>query len=487
MQWKSTLSTLSSMDSAWVALGLFEGQSVPNDWPSADLIASLQTSGDFACTIGETLPLFGAAGGTRSILLFGLGRKQAFHAGTAYQAGVAISKRLSSKPRSSLAVALPSSEAEMISSMAAGLVVGTVGPGLRKLEKSRHPFEMVEFIQVEEGDPVVIIKAIQEGRLTGEGINLARELVNLPPADKTPEIFADFAAKIALDNELECEVWDRSRLSAERFGGVLAVASGSDHDPRFVQMRYRGAGEGHPVVSLVGKGVTFDSGGLSLKPSASMEDMKCDMAGAATVLATIQIAAKLELPVNVDASFALTENMTGGRAMKLGDVITMRNGLTVEVLNTDAEGRLILADVLSYVTESRPALVVDLATLTGACMVALGNKVAGLFANSESSASAVLEACRWSGERAWRMPMDDDYGDLIKSKVAEIKNVGGKWGGAITAAKFLQRFVGDSSWAHLDIAGPSWADEESSTRDAGGTGCFVRTLVTLLKQTSSRA
>jgi leucyl aminopeptidase len=205
------------------------------------------------------------------------------------------------------------------------------------------------------------------------------------------------------------------------------------------------------------------------------------MAGAAAVLAATRAIARLKLPVNVDATFALTENMTGGRAMKLGDVLTIRNGLTVEVLNTDAEGRLVLADVLSLAVEQSPARIVELATLTGACMVALGTRIAGLFSNNDALAAEVLDACKSTGERAWRMPLDDDFDDAIKSKVAEIKNTGGKWGGAITAAKFLEHFVGETPWIHLDIAGPSWADSESATRDAGGTGCFVRTLVTLLE------
>jgi leucyl aminopeptidase len=205
------------------------------------------------------------------------------------------------------------------------------------------------------------------------------------------------------------------------------------------------------------------------------------------VLATLQALARLGLPVNVIGYAALTENMTGGKAMKLGDVLTLRNGKTVEVLNTDAEGRLILADVLSLAVEDRPGRLIDLATLTGACMVALGTKVAGLFSNDDTFCQDVLAACRATGERAWRLPLDDDYKEQLKSSVADLKNVGGKYGGAITAAKFLETFVGSTPWVHLDIAGPSWADSDSPTRDPGGTGCFVRTLVTLIDTTPSAA
>jgi leucyl aminopeptidase len=210
-----------------------------------------------------------------------------------------------------------------------------------------------------------------------------------------------------------------------------------------------------------------------------MEDMKCDMTGAAVVLATMQAVARLKLPVNLVGLLALAENMTGGRAMKLGDVLTIRDGKTVEVLNTDAEGRLILADALSFGVESKPGRILDLATLTGACMVALGTRMAGLFTNDEPFAEAVLAACQRTGERAWRLPLDDDFKEGLKSQVADLKNVGGKWGGAVTAAKFLEQFVDQVPWVHLDIAGPSWVDSDGATRDAGGTGCFVRTLVAL--------
>jgi leucyl aminopeptidase len=260
----------------------------------------------------------------------------------------------------------------------------------------------------------------------------------------------------------------------------LGVAAGSSEPPAFVQLAYRHGGNS-PTLALVGKGVTFDSGGLSLKPSASMEDMKADMTGAAVVLATLQAAAQLGLKRNLMGYLALTENMTGGRAMKLGDVLIMRNGKTVEVLNTDAEGRLILADALSYAAEQKPARILNLATLTGACVVALGQKVAGLFSNDDPFAADLLVAATRTGERAWRMPLDDDYKELLKSDVADLKNVGGKWAGAISAAKFLQEFVDDTPWIHLDIAGPSWSEKETATQDSGATGCFVRTLVSMLE------
>jgi len=213
--------------------------------------------------------------------------------------------------------------------------------------------------------------------------------------------------------------------------------------------------------------------------------MKSDMTGAAVVLGTMSAVAQLGLKVNIVGYLAITENMVNGKAMRLGDVLTIRNGKTVEVLNTDAEGRLILADALSYAAEQKPAAILDLATLTGACIVALGTKVAGLFSNDEKFANDVASASKATGERTWRMPLDDDFQDLIKSNVADLKNVGGKWAGAVTASKFLQQFVDGNPWVHLDIAGPSWSDSESATRDAGGTGCFVRTLVKLIESSTN--
>ena len=480
----ASASPLSSLDAAWIAVGLFEGDAATTPPVVPDLIARLVASKDLTGSLGEVAPLFGVAPEGRSFLVFGLGKSSDYQPGAAFTAGVAISKRLSTKPRPSLAVACPPGDAKTVSALVEGLIVGTVGPGLHKAEPNRHPFGLLTIVAGEADRlPKEFAAAVQRGQVVGAAVNLARDLVNTPPAEKTPAIFAEKAATLARAAGIEVEVWDKERLHAERFGGVLAVALGSDHDPRFVRLRYRNGGDA-PVTAFVGKGVTFDSGGLSLKPSSSMEDMKCDMAGAAAVLAATLAVARLELPVNLDATFALTENMTGGRAMKLGDVLTIRNGLTVEVLNTDAEGRLVLADVLSLAVEQKPARIIDLATLTGACLVALGNRIAGLFSNNDALSAALQDACKITGERAWRLPLDDDFADAIKSKVAEIKNTGNKWGGAITAAKFLQRFVGETPWVHLDIAGPSWSDDDSPTRDAGGTGCFVRTLVALLEQSS---
>ncbi len=479
------------VEAEWLALGVFEGDAEPPDavrgTPLGDLLAPLLAAKEVPAEPGATTPLFGVAGLTAgAVVVFGLGPRDKFSAGEAFTAGVAVARRLSGKARGVVAVVVPEAAdpAGVASALTEGLVVGVRGPDLRKSEPARHPFETLRVVLPADGrgdaDPVALEQAVRRGTIVGESVNLARDLANTPPAEKAPARLAARARAVAASAGVGVEVWDRGRIEAERFGGLIGVAAGSDEPPAFVTLDYRRGGDG-PTLALVGKGVTFDSGGLSLKPSASMEDMKADMTGAAVVLATVSAVARLGLPVNLRGYLVLTENMTGGKALKLGDVLTMRNGKTVEVLNTDAEGRLILADALSYAAEAKPDRMLDLATLTGACVVALGTKVAGLFANDDPLAQDVLDACRKTGERAWRLPLDADYLEPMKSRVADLKNVGEKWGGAITAAKFLEQFVGETPWVHLDIAGPSWADTDSATRDAGGTGCFVRTLVALVE------
>ena len=479
---------LASVEADRLALGLFEGQSEPppelRGTALGEILASLIQNKDVPGDVGAILPLHGVSGvAAGTVLLFGLGKREKFGAGPAFEAGVAVARNLAGKKRRNVAVALPDlgDLAAIASALTAGLVVGTQGCGIRKSEPSRFPFDdLTLIIPAGAGDEPTLAEAVRHGAVVGDSVNLARELVNIPSAEKTPTMLAARAFEVANEAKLGVEVWDEERIRAERFGGLLGVSAGSDEPPRFVVLDYRLGGEG-PTLALVGKGVTFDSGGLSLKPSTSMEDMKSDMTGAAVVLATMSAAARLKLPVNLRGYLALTENMTGGKALKLGDILTMRNGKTVEVLNTDAEGRLILADALSYAAEAKPDRLIDLATLTCACMVALGTQTAGLFSNHDKLAGEVLLACRKAGERAWRLPLDDDFKELLKSQVADLKNIGGKFGGATSAAKFLEEFVAETPWVHLDIAGPSWADSEDSTRDAGGTGCFVRTLLALIE------
>jgi len=488
---QSTRGSLNQVQADVLAVGVFDGdEPVPSDLIAGTLdavLGRLAEAKELPKAVGEVMPMLGfdptlVGLAARAVVLFGLGKPEKFDAGAAFGAGVAVGKRLASKKRATVAVLLPLRDrgadvASVVSSLVEGMIVGTESAELYKAERSRHAWETLIVIGPEQASEL-FEPAVERGRIVGEAVNLARRLVNLPSAEKRPRAYAAMVVAEARQVGLSTASWTEAQIQDARFGGLVGVAAGSDEPPAFVILEHKLGGDA-PTLALVGKGVTFDSGGLSLKPSASMEDMKCDMTGSAVVAATLLAVARLGLKVNVVGYLPIVENMVNGQAMRLGDVLTMRNGKTVEILNTDAEGRLILADALAYAAEQGPARIVDLATLTGACLVALGNRTAGLCSNDDAFAAEVAAASKATGERTWRLPLDEDYLDLLKSQVADLKNVGGKYAGAITAAKFLEQFVAETPWVHLDIAGPAWADADSPTRDAGGTGCFVRTLVAL--------
>ncbi len=339
----------------------------------------------------------------------------------------------------------------------------------------------------EGADAGLVASGAAHGARLAESVSLARDLVNEPPSALTPTIFADtFVQRFAEVDELTIEVWDEDRIVAERLGGLLGVARGSTQSPRLVRVEYRPDNpleiDGRvPHLALVGKGITFDSGGLSLKTASGMETMKTDMGGAAAVLGAMDAAAALGSRIRITALAPLTENMPGGSAIKPGDVLTTRKGKTIEVLNTDAEGRLVLSDGLTLAAESEPDAIIDLATLTGAAVVALGKEIAGLLGNDEGLLSEVHAAGERAGEPNWTLPMPDDYRAHIDSEVADMRNVGRPGqAGSIAAAMLLREFVGSVPWAHLDIAGPARSDENSRYLAKGGTGFGVRTLVALI-------
>ncbi len=330
--------------------------------------------------------------------------------------------------------------------------------------------------------------AARRAERLAEAVALARDLINEPASVVTPDAFAKEARRVAKAAGLECIVLEPKQLERERFGMLLAVGQGSYNTPRVVHLIYRPKKRAQRRVALIGKGVTFDSGGLSLKPATSMEDMKVDMSGGAAVLAAMSVLAEAGIEHEVHGFVGLVENMPSGRSYRPGDVLTSRKGTTVEVNNTDAEGRLVLGDVIDYAKSAvDPDAVIDLATLTGACMVALGPVTAGLFANDENLARALLDAARLAGEDIWRMPLTDSLKDQLKSDVADMKNTGDRLGGAITAALFLQEFVGDTPWAHLDIAGPATSSKEKGVLAKGGTGFGVATLLEFLSQGADKA
>jgi len=445
------------------------------DRATGGLLARLVASGDITGKRFECVPLLAPPGlRAAQLLVVGIGTREDLDAGTLYRAAATATRQLSGRPRSRVALVADATWSPRQTEQAvAGGAVGMVGQDLYRAERKRTPIGTTVWVGA-------MPDAVERGAAIGDGVNLARRLVNTAPDDMYPQTFAEEAAAVAGRTGMEVTIWDEEQLDRERCQAILAVGRGSHRPPRLVVLRYRGPGhgDGAPDLALVGKGVTFDSGGLSLKPSESMLTMKCDMAGAAAVLGAAATIAALKLPVHLVAAVGLAENMTGPAAYKLGDVITARSGTTIEVHNTDAEGRIVLADVLDVVKGLGPRRIIDAATLTGACMVALGYDVAGLFTNDQPLCDALAAAARSVGEPVWQLPMYADYDDQIKSEVADIKNVGeGRWGGAITAAKFLERFVGGIPWTHVDIAGPAFAEKPRPWTDGGGTGAMVRAFV----------
>jgi len=328
------------------------------------------------------------------------------------------------------------------------------------------------------------VKALQAGMRTGELIAgsalVARDMVSTPGADMTPSIVAGIARSIARKHKLRMSVLERDQMRKFGMGALLGVASGSAQPPKFIIVEYRGGGK-KPFIALVGKTITFDTGGISLKSSDNMDKMKDDMSGGAAVLGAIGNAAALKLPLNIVALLPATENMPGGRALKPGDILTTMSGQTIEIINTDAEGRLILSDALAYACRYKPAVIVDIATLTGACRVALGGEAIGMVGTSEQFKQQVRDAGEKTGERVWEMPLWEGYFDLIKSDIADMKNTSGRDGGVMTAACLLSKFVQKYPWVHLDIAATAWTEKDRPYTPKGATGIGARLLTQFLR------
>ncbi|MEN8238809.1 MAG: leucyl aminopeptidase [Actinomycetota bacterium] len=441
--------------------------------PDLDAIEGLLDAKDFTGKKGQTLFLATPDGVTPEVLLVGLGEDVDAEAvrrasGTAARAA---------KRYDTVATALNQVD---IDGAAAASALGTLlgAYEFNDYKSDPKPGRISALVLVTDDD---VSGEITEAWSIAHGVILARDLVNRPARDKSPEVLA--AACADLSDKVSVTVYDEDQIAEAGFGGLEAVNLGSDHPARMVVMRYEPEGASK-TVALVGKGIVFDSGGLSIKPAAGMETMKTDMAGAATVMGAMKAIADLGLVVNVIGIAPFTENMTGGSAQRPGDVMTAYNGKTIEVLNTDAEGRLVLADGLALAVEEDPDLVVDVATLTGACKVALGPLVGGLLAKDDDAADLVLAAAQSSGEMMWRLPLVEEYRSMVESDIADMKNIGGRWGGAITAGLILSEFVGDTPWVHLDIAGPGRADKTEHYVTKGGSGFGVRTLVAVAESLS---
>jgi len=351
----------------------------------------------------------------------------------------------------------------------------------RHITKKPETSEIEELLIVERDESKLsqLEKGCAIGRVMAEATNLARDMINEPANFMTPADMAEVAKKVAAEYNLECTILEREQMQELGMGALLGVAQGSRQEPKFILLQYKGDNSSQKTLGLVGKGITFDSGGISIKPSEDMADMKGDMAGGATVVAALRAIAQLKPKINVTALIPATENLPGGAALKPGDVLKAMNGKTIEIISTDAEGRLILVDALSYARKLGLSPLVDVATLTGACRIALGDVSTGAFTNDQEFLNKVIDAGEQAGERLWQMPMYEEYKEQNKSEVADIKNTGGRYGGAITAAQFLSEFTEDTPWVHLDIAGTSRSDKEKGYLVKGATGVGVRTLVNL--------
>jgi leucyl aminopeptidase len=432
--------------------------------------------------LGKTLSIEGRARlRAKQLLIVGLGEGDP-PAATLRLLGVKAGRAAMS--RASLAVVAPKSDPESLSALTDGVVTGAYRY-TRYLTGSRVPKRQLNKVTLlrdaRSGNEHK--QAVQQGQLVGDAINFARDLVNCPPNDLTATVLAEQASQRSAAAGAQCKVWDKKGIEKLGMPLLLAVNRGSTEEPRFIHISYKpkSAGADTPRAVFVGKGLTFDSGGLCIKPSGSMLDMKCDMAGGAMTIALVTLAAQLALPVEVHGIVGSTDNMTGGAAYRPGDVFPSRDGKTVEIINTDAEGRLVLADALAYARDLKPTYLVDHATLTGACTVALGGYRAGLFANDAELTERYKQAAERSGENFWPLPLDEDLKEELKSSIADLKHTGSRLGGAITAALFLREFVGDCKWAHLDIAGPAFLEKPQGLMPKGGTGFGVLTALEFLR------
>ncbi|HEX7052021.1 MAG TPA: leucyl aminopeptidase [Longimicrobiales bacterium] len=461
-------------------------------------IGRILRRGDFRGGKDEALAIFPRPGEARAerVLLVGLGKRDAYQPERlrrAVGAAVRQAERLGAR-----ALALPLDFAARVGGRAgmptaaqaaaeAAVLAAWEFREFKTIQEEAAPRARVEaLVLVTREDAAACRSAAERGRTIAAGENLARDLASRPGNVATPSHLAEVAGELAETYGLGLTVLDRDAMRREGMGALLAVASGSEEEPRFIVLEYRGAETGVGPLALVGKGVTFDSGGISIKPASGMEEMKYDMSGAAAVLGAMRAIAALALPAHVVALIPSTENLLSGRALKPGDIIRSHLGKTIEVVNTDAEGRLILADALSYARRYTPSAIVDAATLTGACVIALGHHAIGLMGTDPALVDEIRAAGEQTGERCWPLPLWDDYRPQIDSNFADIKNTGGRPAGTITAGLFLREFVGQTPWAHLDVAGTAYRDDAAPYHRKGATGIPTRLFVEWVRARTER-
>ncbi|RMD88830.1 MAG: leucyl aminopeptidase [Calditrichaeota bacterium] len=444
-------------------------------------------TGDFKGDLNETSLLYPEGLLAKRILLVGLGERDKYSIERLRQAVGTAARTLMKLGVQNFALALETISTGNVKNATQAATEGAILATYQYSKFKEIKPEEQKFVESmtllyqnsENGD--AINESVRVGTITAEATNFARNLQNDPGNEMTPTRMAEIAREMAKQLGLRCEVLDRKQMEKLGMGALLGVARGSAEPPKFIILEYNAEQSGQETMVFVGKGITFDSGGISIKPSEKMEEMKFDMSGGAAVLGALKAIAQLKLPFHVVGLIPATENLPSGTSMKPGDILRASSGKTIEVINTDAEGRLILADALAYAKRYKPRAVIDLATLTGACVVALGHYATGLFGKDEDLKQRLKKAGEMTGERLWELPLWDDYFEDIKSDYADIKNSAGRWGGAITAAAFLANFAEDYPWAHLDIAGTAWTDKEKPYIPKGGTGVGVRLLVQFLR------
>ncbi|HTA25670.1 MAG TPA: leucyl aminopeptidase [Terriglobales bacterium] len=446
---------------------------------AADVIAGGEVSGKlFEATLLHRPAKLKA----KRLLLLGGGKTKNFTSSELRKlAGVAV-RFLKPKGIRSLAFVAPEGVAseEAVKAIVEGAFVGDFDPDTYRSDRKDQAVDAVTVVA--RGDQVRLQKALDEARVVGESQNLTRELANEPSNRMTPTILGERARKMAQEVGLKCEVYGADKIKELKMGAFWGVAQGSDEPPALIVLRYEPAdAPATPVLGLVGKGITFDTGGISIKPADGMEKMKYDMAGGAAMIGAMRAIAQIKPKVKIIAVICATENMPSGKAQKPGDVQIAMSGKSIEIINTDAEGRLVLADGLCYARQLGCTHLVDAATLTGAVVVALGYVNAGIFANDDKMYERFRLALEKSGEKFWRLPLDEEYKESIRSGIADIINSGGRWGGAVTAAMFLKEFAENTPWIHLDIAGTAWMEEQKPWIAKGPSGIAVRSLVEFAK------
>ena len=461
-----------------IAIVLYEDEPAPPELQSQSAwLDELRASGEFTGKPAELAVTYLPAGlAAKRLVIVGGGQRAKFDSAALRRAAGSTVRTVKQKSVKKLAWWLDGGDAESVTE---GAILGNYETDRYKPSSDAKP--LGAFVVATESGGTQLESAVARGRIIAEAQNFTRDLANEPANRLTPTILAERARAMAAEQGLECEVLDQDRMRQLGMGSLLGVAQGSAEPPALIIVRYRPA-QGVSAtdhLGLVGKGVTFDTGGISIKPSEGMEKMKYDMSGGAAVLGAMRAIAQLKPAIPVTALVPAVENMPGSKAQRPGDIVTSLSGKTIEVLNTDAEGRLILNDALTYAQKLGCTHLVDAATLTGAIVVALGYINIGAFTNNDAMLARVMAAAKAEGEKMWHMPLDEDYKELLKSPFADLANIGGRWGGAISAAWFLREFVDDTPWVHLDIAGTAWLEEGKPYMAKGPTGVCVRTFVRL--------